>query len=143
MNSVNNNSKVLLFDKKIGIITLTEVVLEERNKQKKIELSSINKVSLSKHRAYSGNAIVFILGIFIAINTHVFFRDNKSSVYFGFLTMALITILFSVFYKFYFYKIDFKKKKEVIYSYQASQLQRDNIKAFYNCLKSILKEKVA
>lgn len=141
MNYRNKSSDILLFDKKIGLITSNEVILEEKNKQVKIDFTTINKVSLSKHRVYFSNAILFLLGLFIILNTHIFLRNHRIEIYYGLLIIAALTILFAFFHKFHFYKIDFKKKKKVVYSYQTSQLKRNNIKAFYNCLKSVLKEK--
>ena len=141
MNLLNKNTEIILFDKKIGLITSNEVIFEEKRKQVKIELATINKVSLSKHRVYISNAIILLIGVFLVINTHIFFRNNKIEVYYSLLGISFLVLLFSFYHKFYFYKIDFRKKKEVIYTYKTSQLQRNNIKTFYNCLRNVIKEK--
>lgn len=142
MDSRNKSSDILLFDKKIGLITTSEVILEEKNKQVKIDLNTINKVSLSKHRVYFGNALLFLLSLVIILNTQVFFRNHPAKIYYSLLSIAIVVLFFAFFHKFYFYKIDFKKKKEVVYTYQTTQLKRNSIKTFYNCLKNVLKENV-
>lgn len=127
MNSIDD----IKFDKKFGIITDKQIIINAGNEiENKISISSISKVKLIKKRVFYTNLAFLTTSIFAA----VFLFINTEIHLFITVTLGLLSIaslVYAFIHKFYFYKIVIKLNNNTQHSLKTSQLHRKKIKEFY------------
>ena len=107
MENFQNNVDVVLINKKFGVITNNQVILNSGSSQNKINFETISRVNLVKQRVFYTNIIFLILsGIFmVAIFA---FNDLHIKYKMGIALVATACFLLSISHKFYFYKLIIK-----------------------------------
>lgn len=130
MESLNNQHEIVHHDKKIGLITNSEVIIYTQKIEQKINLELIKNVQLIKKRAYQWNTAYFIVSAIFFYFAYYFYFAEWIVTTLLFLIGSVV--LFFVFYKKYYgYSIRIKDKHNAIYKIESSQINKENIKKFY------------
>ena len=141
MEALNSTFDAIKYNKKFGVITPQQIILNTGKIPNKIYFESISRVNLIKSRVFYSN-IVMLTFCIIAV-TSLFFIKNMHLALKVFISILAITSLIIAFvHKFYFYKIVIHLKNNETHKVKATQFHRDCIKDFYfSILKRVRKDK--
>ena len=130
MESLKNPHEIVHHDKKIGLITNSEVIIYTQKIEQKINLDLIKHVQLIKKRVYNFNAFAVLLSA-ISIYFAYYFYFAQIIVT-ALLLLIGVIILFIAFYKkWYSYSVRIKDKHNSVFKIEGSQRNKENIKKFY------------
>ena len=130
MDTLNNPHEIVHHDKKIGLITNSEVIIYAQKVEQKISLELIKNVQLIKKRAYTLNTAYFVISVTVFYFAYYFYFAQI--VITALLLLIGVIILFFAFYKkYYSYSVRIKDKHNSVYKIGGSQRNKEDIKKFY------------
>ena len=140
MKAINTDLEIINYNKKFGVVTTQQVIINNGKHQNKIFFESISRVNLIKSRVFYSNILFFAFSIVFI--TPLFLFQNINLMQKGIaITLAVFSLVFAALHKFYFYKIVIKLKNDEHYDLNATQFHRDCIKDFYfSILKRVRKD---
>jgi hypothetical protein len=122
-----------------GCITNFEVILYNKKNKEKIDFESINNIRLIKERVFYYNLLFFVISLLLFYIGYLFYTIYLT-VSLGLSITAGLILLYSYFYKFYFYKMIIKEKNNKIYEIKTSQNKKEDIKKLYNYIANKIKK---
>lgn len=140
MTTFQTDNQVIHFSQKFGLITENQIILTNGTSQNKIFIDDIEKINLIKQRVFYSNVVLFLLSVCIISFAYFYFESEKKAMYISASVFGLILLVYSLMHKFYFYKIIIKEKDNSIIEVKANQINRKNIKDFYNTIVKIVRK---
>ena len=138
MTTFQTDNQVIHFSEKFGLITKDHIILTNGISQNKIQIDDIHKINLIKQRVFYSNAVLFLLAISIISFTYFYFESEKKEMYISLTSFGLILLVYSLIHKFHLYKIVIKEKDNSIIELKSNQINRKNIKVFYNTIAKMV-----
>ena len=140
MTVYRTDNQIIHFNKKFGFITDNQIILTNRAAQNKIRIDNIDKIDLLKRRIFYSNVILFSLSVGIISFTYFFFESEKKQMYITLAFLGIVLLAYSLFHKFYHYKIIIKEKDNSIIEVKSNQINKKNIKDFYNTIAKMVRK---
>ncbi len=140
MTTFQTNNQVIHISKKFGLIANDHIILTNGISQNKIYIDDIEKIKLIKHRVFYSNVVLFLLAVCVISFTYFYFESEKKEMYVSVAFLGIILLAYSLIHKFYLYKIVIKEKDNSIIELKANQINRKNIKAFYNKIAKMVRK---
>ena len=130
METTTPSDHIIHHDRKIGLITDSEVILYTNKTEEKISLRLIENVRLIKERVYVRNASFFLSSMLFFYLSYWFYFDQV--ILTVILVLLGVTVLyFSFFNKFYQYTLRIKDKYQATYNIKKCQKDKEDLKKFY------------
>lgn len=140
MKSMTLNSEILSYNKNFGVITDKEVILSTKKNQKKISFDLIKKVKLIKQRIYFTNMILVLLSITLLVIAYNLYH-NYTLISYGFLILGIYAFIYSIYHKYYKYKLVIIENDNAIHKIETKQSNRESIKDFYFTIANKISKK--
>lgn len=134
MTTFQTENQIIYFNEKFGLITDNQIIISKGKEKNKIDFESIHNVKLIKRRVFYSNSILLLIALSLIAYVYFYFETEKIEMHISLITAGFLFLIFSIFHKFYFYKLVIKEKNNSIIELKTNQIHRKSIKEFYNAI---------